>query len=516
MNELLNSEEMGRADRLAMAAGTSGLELMENAGRAVADEVARRYPDAVRVAVLAGPGNNGGDGFVAARLLEDRGFTVALALLGERARLKGDAAAMAKAWKGAAAALEPAVLAGCDVVVDALFGAGLARPLEGAAARTVAALNAGDRPVIAVDVPSGIDGTTGAVMGGEGKGCAVRAEATVTFFRRKPGHVLLPGRLYCGEVVVADIGISADVLSQIAPQAHVNGPELWGAAYRWPHPAGHKYARGHAVVVSGPATSTGAARLAARGALRAGAGLVALASPGQAFAVNAAQLTAVMIGVFEGAEGLAAMMRDERKNACLIGPGAGVGEATRGLVEALLATGAALVLDADALSSFQAAPATLFKALGARSGAAVLTPHEGEFARLFPDLEGSKLERARAAAARAGAVVLLKGADSVIAAPGGRAAVNCNAPPWLATAGAGDVLAGFVLAHLAQGMDAFEAAAAAVWLHGAAAAAFGPGLIAEDLAELLPGVLAELRRTTHGSDEQDPSGGARPTFHRGS
>ena len=314
----------------------------------------------------------------------------------------------------------------------------------------------------------------------------------MTFFRRKPGHLLLPGRLNCGEVTLADIGIKDAVLDDVEPQTFANAPALWLPAYRWPRLAGHKYDRGLALVVSGPKSATGAARLAARGALRAGAGLVTLASPSDAVAVNAAQLTAVMIEPFEGAAGLAAIMSDRRKNAALIGPGAGLDEVTRDAVKTLLESGAGVVLDADALSAFADQAEGLFGAVSGRASATVLTPHEGEFARLFGDFEGSKLERARRAAERAGAVVVLKGADSVIAAPDGRAAINENAPAWLATAGAGDVLAGFIAAHLAQGMPAFEAAAAAVWLHGAAAKAFGPGLIAEDLPESLPQVLSDL------------------------
>jgi NAD(P)H-hydrate epimerase len=485
--ELLTTEEMARADRLTIKGGTPGVELMENAGRAVADEVARRFPDAETVCVLCGPGNNGGDGFVAARLLQEQGYGIRLGLLGRLERLKGDAAVMAQRWSGSVEDLEPPVLEGAAVAIDAMFGAGLARPMEGAAAAVADALNATGIPVVAVDVPSGIDGSTGEVLG-----VAVTAEASVTFFRRKPGHLLLPGRLCCGEVVCADIGIRDDVLAKVVPQTYANEPPLWLDRYPWPRLAGHKYSRGHAVVVSGPADATGAARLAARGALRAGAGLVTLASPAQAFEINASHLTAIMIARFKGPEALAEIFADQRKNAACIGPGAGVGEQTRQAVLGLLASQAALVLDADALTSFKDAPGELFDAITRRDAPVVMTPHEGEFARLFPDAKGSKLERARAAARRSGAVIVLKGADTVVAEPGGQAAINSNAPPYLATAGSGDVLSGFVTAMLAQGMSVFHGAAAAVWLHGAAAERFGPGLIAEDLPETLPGVLRAL------------------------
>ena len=376
------------------------------------------------------------------------------------------------------------------MVVDGLFGAGLARPIEGDYAALIERVNASGLPVVAIDVPSGIDGTTGEV-----RGVAIKAQATVTFFRLKPGHLLLPGRLHCGETSLAEIGIPASVLSSIKPKTFVNEPPLWLADFPWPTPAGHKYARGHAVVVSGPLYSTGAARLGARGALRAGAGLVTVASPRDALAVNASSLTAIMVREADDARGLKSLLADERKNAVLIGPGVGVGERTKAMVLAALASKAAVVLDADAITSFADDPAKLFAAITKRAAPVALTPHEGEFARLFGDIGGaSKLERAREASARSGAILLLKGADTVVAAPDGTASINATTSSWLATAGTGDVLAGMVLGLLAERMPPFAAASAAVWLHGAAARAFGPGLIAEDLPETLPKVLRELRR----------------------
>ncbi len=489
MIEVLTAEQMGQADRLAIAGGVPGAALMENAGRAVADEVARRFPDRETVAVLCGPGNNGGDGFVAARHLLERGYQVRLGFDGDIARLPTDAAAMAKRFTGARGALSPDLIAGADVVVDALFGAGLARPIEGKLAGLIDAVNASGLPVIAVDVPSGIDGTTGEV-----RGVAIRAAATVTFFRLKPGHLLLPGRVYCGEVSLADIGIPDSVLATIDPQTFVNEPGLWLAHFPWPRDESHKYARGHAVVVSGPVYSTGAARLAARGALRVGAGLVTVASPRDALQVNAAQLTAIMVREADDARGLKALLADRRKNAVLIGPGLGVGERTKELVLTALGSEAAVVLDADALTSFADDAGPLFAAIGARTAPVVFTPHDGEFARLFGDLAAlPKLDRARQASARSGAIIALKGADTVVAAPDGRASINATTSPWLATAGTGDVLAGMIAGLLAQGMPSFEAASAGVWLHGAAALEFGPGLIAEDVPEMLPVVLRELQ-----------------------
>ena len=478
--ELLTGAEMAKADAFAVAHGVPSLELMENAGRAVAETIAARFKPCA-VTVLCGPGNNGGDGFVVARLLDESGFIVRVA---HDAESKGDAAAMSAQWKGTRVALEPEALDGARLVVDALFGAGLSRPLEGAPAQVVKALN--DLPVVAVDIPSGVSGDTGQPLGG----VHVKAALTVTFFRKKPGHLLMPGRALCGETVVGDIGIPAEAANT---QLHENSPELW--RFPWPKLEGHKYSRGHCVAVSGPAHATGASRLCAHAALRVGAGLVSVASPPEAVAVNAAHLTAVMIKPFQGAAGLGGLLTDQRLNAVVLGPGLGVNAHTRELVAAVLKSGAATVLDADAITSFQDEPQTLF---GLLDDKCVLTPHEGEFERLFPglaDQSASKLEAARTAAARALCVVLLKGADTVIAAPSGKAVINANAPPGLATAGAGDVLAGLVGGLLAQGMTAFDAACAGAWLHGEAARRFGPGLIAEDLPDMLPQVLKSLSRS---------------------
>jgi ADP-dependent NAD(P)H-hydrate dehydratase / NAD(P)H-hydrate epimerase len=509
-DELLTAEEMGRADRLAVARGIAGLALMEAAGRAVAEAAAGLIGRTARVAVACGPGNNGGDGFVAARLLRAEGHRVRLGLLGRREALKGDAAEMARRWEGEVAPLTAETLDAADLIVDAMFGAGLSRPLDGAAAEVVAAIGAAGKPVVAVDVPSGLDGTTG-----RADGPVVPATTTVTFFRLKPGHVLQPGRTLCGEVRLADIGIPAGVLAEIGPRTWVNRPSLWRRLYPWPGADAHKYTRGHAVVVSGPPESTGAGRLGARAALRVGSGLVTLAGSAPATAINATHATAVMVRVVPSDAALAEFLADERRNAVLIGPGAGVGAETAATVLTALGSPAAAVLDADALTSFAPGSGTppvkaaglgflmrsgepeagrdgLFAAVKARRAPVVLTPHEGEFKRLFGELPGSKLDRARQAAAASAAVVVLKGADTVIAAPDGRAAVNDNAPPWLATAGSGDVLAGLVLGLLAQRMPAFEAACAAVWLHGEGATSFGIGLIAEDLPETLPQVLRRL------------------------
>jgi hydroxyethylthiazole kinase-like uncharacterized protein yjeF len=490
--EILTTAEMARADLLTISGGSSGFALMLMAGRAVAQAAIDLVEDGP-ILVVAGPGNNGGDGMIAATELVAAGREVSVILLGERDALKGDAALAAREWRSPVLPFYPQAIGAPALIIDALFGAGLNRPVKGEAVDVIEAINATGVPVLSVDLPSGINGSTGTVMG-----VAVRARETVTFFRRKPAHLLMPGRQHCGLVRVVDIGIPASVLDEIRPTTFENIPALWGQFFPVPRVDGHKYARGHAVVVSGGLISTSAARLSARGALRAGAGLVTLVSPGDALAANAAAMTAVMIKQVDTPEDFTELLADRRLNSCVIGPGAGVGEHTRSLVLAALSGPRAAVLDADALTSFAEAPDRLFEAI--KSGhhpQVVLTPHEGEFPRLFSDMSNkyplrSKLERVRAAADRSGAVVLLKGPDTVVASPDGRAAIAANAPAWLATAGAGDVLAGIIAGLLAQGAPAFEATCIGVWMHGEAGNEAGPGLIAEDLPEVLPAVFRRL------------------------
>ena len=482
LTELLTIEQMYAADRAAIAAGISGDQLMEAAGAAVATEILRRWARRP-VLVLCGPGNNGGDGFVIARHLKAAGWPVTVALSGHPKALSGEARLNAERWDGEILAMSTDVLDGAGLYVDAIFGAGLARPLDGVVLDVISRISETDIPCIAVDIPSGIHGDTGMVLGG-----AAPADLTVTFFRRKPGHLLMPGRSRSGEVVVVDIGIPANVLEEIAPQTFVNTPDLWLSHFPWPRAEDHKYTRGHAVIAGG-SSMTGAGRLASWASRRVGAGLVTVAASPEVLHVYSADAPGLLTLPFRTAEEFAEIMNDERKNAVLVGPGGGVSRTTHDIALAAAAQGKGLVVDADALTAFGNTAGELFDALAGIPS--VLTPHEGEFSRLFR-MTGDRLSRARKAAGMSNSVILLKGADTVIAEVDGRAAINFNAPPTLATAGAGDVLAGSILGLMAQGMPPFEASCAAAWICGDAAAAFGPGLVAEDIYREIPGSLARL------------------------
>ena len=494
-HELLTAAEMGQADALAIASGVPGLTLMENAGAAVAEAAIRLAGGkSAAIAVLCGPGNNGGDGFVAARLLRERGYRVRLGLLGDAATSQGRRRRDGARWGDGVEPLSTATLAGADLIIDALFGAGLARPLEGAAADMVAAINASGKPVLAVDVPSGLDGTTG-----RADGPVVQATATVTFFRLKPGHLLLPGRVLCGQVRLADIGIPERVLERSARAPSPTGRRCGAPPFRGRGSTGTSIRA--ATPWSCPARRRARGRRAWARARRCGigAGLVTIVGSRAATAINATHETAVMVKALGHRRRARRIPRRRTPQRRADRPRRRGGASTAATVLTMLASPAAAVLDADALTSFAPAETgrrcvpglrlracagrspsrrrqALFEAIRARAAPVVLTPHDGEFKRLFGELPGSKLDRARAGAAElSGAVVILKGADTVIAAPDGRAAINDNAPPWLATAGAGDVLAGFVAGLLAQRMPAFEAACAAVWLHGACASRVRPG-----------------------------------------
>lgn len=434
MDELLTPKEMAQADRLANNETT----LMEAAGRAVARAILRRYAPC-RVLVLTGPGNNGGDGKVAARYLGHAGWPVTVVPIAD-----ADTVEVAKA----------------DLVIDAVFGAGLSRDISPAIADLLRAA----KHLVAIDVPSGVDGATGQL-----RGDAPHAELTVTFFRLKPGHLLYPARGHCGETLLCDIGMPASVLDHIKPRNFRNNPNLWSLPAR--SATGHKYSFGDVTVLCG--TMPGAARLSCAAARRSGAGMVTLLAETPFIPPEA--------GLIVRADKLEDLIIDHRRKVWVCGPGLGIDQAGAKLAR-LIKAKKQIVADADALTACKNAPDKLI-------GATVITPHAGEFARVFGSIGPDKLTQVRDAARQTNAVTLLKGPDTIIAAPDGRAAINNNAPAWLATGGTGDILTGIIAALLAQNMPPFEATCAAVWLHGAAATKAGPGMIAEDLPGELPGVM---------------------------
>lgn len=477
---LLTAEESRASDKAAIASGSTGEKLMESAGNAVADVILQEYAPCSTL-IICGPGNNGGDGFIVARILKEQGWPVLLAVIDED--FKGDAKLAKDKWNrsgGSTRTFTTDLIKECDLIVDAIFGTGLERPVEGAYKGAVQAINESKKPVVSIDIASGIDSDKGSVLG-----MAVKASHTVSFTRPKPGHILLPGKAYTGQLHVYDIGITGE---KITPKFLLNAPVLWKSSFPFAKPEDHKYSRGHALVIGGGMSSTGAARLASLGALRSGAGLVSIVCSEEALPIYAMTMTSVMTKKADTINELKPLLEDKRITAALIGPGCGANETTREQVLHILSHKKATVIDADGLSAFKDAPKKLFSAI---TGPTVLTPHTGEFESLF-SVTGSKTERAKAAAKESGAVVVLKGNDTVIAAPDGRIAINANAPVWLATAGSGDVLAGIVTGLLAQGMPAFEAACAATWIHGEAATQFGPGLIAEDIPGAMPNVFKQL------------------------
>jgi hydroxyethylthiazole kinase-like uncharacterized protein yjeF len=481
---ILTCEQVCAAERLAVERGISLWALMQKAGQACADVLHAEFPDR-RAIVLAGPGNNGGDAFVAAQRLRDLGRNVWVFDMAPAGERTDEGQQALNALTGPRQPLEDMRIEAGDVVLDGLFGAGLSRPLQGEAAFAVEQVNASGARVVAIDVPSGVVGDTGVVAGP-----AVRADVTVTFCCKKPAHVLQPAMDLCGEVIAAEIGFSDFVETAGGGVLHQNGPGLWLGRYPWPEASGHKHKRGRLGVVTGPISSTGAARLAGQAGLRVGAGTTRLLCPPSALMVVASSVTAQLVSSFADVHALLALTEDMQ--AVVIGPAAGVTEATRANVEALAKADRTLVLDADAITVFAGDVETLG---GLLEAPAVMTPHTGEFDRLFPGLReqsASKIEATRAAAKRVGAVVVLKGSDTVIAAPDGRAVVNTHATPFLATAGSGDVLAGIIGGLLAQGMGVFDAACAGVWMHGDAGLRTGPGMIADDLDAALRGTIAGL------------------------
>jgi NAD(P)H-hydrate epimerase len=475
---LLTPQAMAAVDLAAVRSGLDSFALMQRAGQAVAAAALRLFPHATRYVVLCGPGNNGGDGYVAAETLRTSGTPVALFHLENPQLLTGDAARALQLCSVTGEGLELYQPQPGDLIIDAVFGAGLSRPVPPVLASVIETATAAKTPVIAADLPSGVCGLTGRVLG-----AAFKAVHTVTFMARKPGHLLMPGRELCGSLEIFDIGIPHRLVRAEAGRIAENTPACWQEQLPEPVIETHKFRRGHLVVFSGGAKATGAARMSAMAGFRIGAGLVTIASPSEALAVNAASLTAIMLHEIDNADGLSEWLQDRRLTTFVLGPGFGIGAKARQFVEAIRHR--RLVLDADGITSFRDQPQTLFDAFAEGETRLVLTPHEGEFARLFPNIAADKnlgkVEKAQQAAALSHAVVIYKGADSVIAAPDGRALINSNAPPWLATAGSGDVLAGMIGGLLAQGVPAFEAAAAAVYHHGVAAMKAGEGMTAEDL-----------------------------------
>ncbi len=499
--ELLTPDEMGQADRLTIAGGIRGYQLMLNAGEAVYQHILHIWPQAAKVAVLCGAGNNGGDGYVIARLLQAAGRD--LVCFAVAAPQDGTDAAVALAEyltaQGAVQALENFEAAGFDLIVDALLGAGLSRPVDGAIAACIAKINQSGLAVCAVDLPSGVNGCNGQVAG-----LAVKAQHTVTFFRKKPGHLLQPAKQYCGEVAVCDIGIEPEVLTRIQPALYENKSDLWRGHLPVADVETHKFWRGHVAVFSGGMIASGAARLSATAAARSGAGLVTVLAPADALPVHAAHLTSIMLAPCGTDEQVLDFIAARKISSAVLGPAFGDFARARELAVALLgqqkAAGLkALVLDADALTAFKDCPQDLFQAVAQAECTVVLTPHEGEFQRLFGSLvvgAASKVEAAREAARLSQCLVVYKGPDTVIAAPDGRAAINSNGNYLLATAGSGDVLTGIIAGLAAQGMPVFEAACAAVWMHGAVAECFAEqapaGMIADDMPDLLPQVWRRL------------------------
>ena len=512
--EILTPEQMGEADRLTIEGGVDGYQLMESAGQVVATAAINLLEQKTgsgasgMVCILCGPGNNGGDGFVAAQLLEEEGWSVIIGCSVDVEDLKGDARRAAEEWGDEVYGLSDSLWDDSDIVIDALFGAGLDRPITGELADLIDQLNLSGLPVLSVDLPSGVEGASGHIGG-----AAVRADQTVTFFRKKPGHLLYPGKASCGNLVVADIGIEADVLEETGCCAFENSTSLWLS--NWPEAlkpldviqaerlSDHKFNRGHCVVLCGNALHSGAARLAARAALRAGAGLVTLAPPEDSALAVAQQVTSIMVEPLKNAGRLDGLFDKRACDVLVIGPALGTDEEQQQLIRHALTLDMGLLFDADAITCFADCIANgtltledMHDSPAAKSGQLILTPHEGEFARLFPDLSYrmreekrlSKLDCAVSAAQRSGAIVVLKGADTIIASPDGSAVIHSQGVPYLATAGSGDVLAGIVGGLMAQGMPTLDAGCAGVWLHSQAGMMLGPGLISEDIVDALPKV----------------------------
>jgi len=494
---------MRDADRLTIQGGISGFELLSSAGQQVYEVVRNLVTQSDQILVACGNGNNGGDGLVAAKLLIEQGFDVTVSLCNPADKMTEDASLALKALDHPVSLLSNTPPDNYTVIIDAILGSGIDRPISGELADWIGLANNSKARLVSVDIPSGVCGDSGIVLG-----MAIKADHTVTFFRKKTGNVLYPGRDYCGQIHLKQIGIDDSILDVVQPRYFENGTALWLNSMPLLGWDSHKYTRGHAVVATGNSLNTGAARLAARAALRSGAGLVTLACPTDAVPTVAAQVSCEMLKTVDTVTDFEKILEDERVSSLVLGPALGVGSFTRKLVHAALSSSVPVVLDADALTSFETCPTELFQLIANASSDVVITPHSGEFDRLFnkpiqsmlakehesvKDLDTTnKIAMAIAAATLSGAVVVHKGPDTVIATPTGNCVVNTNAPPWLATAGSGDVLAGTIAGWLAQGVPGFDAACAGCWIHAESAAVFGNGLIATDLAKQYPQIIAQL------------------------
>lgn len=487
---VLTADDARSLDERAMDLGISGYELMQNAGKAVAEMLAYYIGTPLEapqpIIILCGPGNNGGDGFVAAQFLKEWGYLVSLRCSVGIDTLTGDAGTAAEEWDGSVDAFDTKNFGDSAAIVDCLFGVGLNKPIEGDVAEIITEVNAADTFVLSVDIASGLDANTG-----QPNGDCIKADATITFNFKKPAHLIAPGRFLSGgsdNIHVAAIGVPIAAIVDLETNISENLPSLWGRAFPFSGPQTHKYDRGHMLVLGGREPTLGASRLASIAGLRTGAGLVTLAAPTETYAVQASALMDVMVRRFDSSFGFMGIVNDPRIRAVLIGPGSGLGEKTVELIQHVGAKDKKLVLDADALTSLVGRTDLISKL---KAGEVVLTPHEGEFAKLFPTIEVNedRIQAAREAAKATRATIVLKGVSTIVAAPDGRVSIATNAPAWLSIGGTGDVLSGIICGLMTQGMPAFEAASAGVWIHGEAGMRAGRGLIASDLLDVIPKVL---------------------------
>lgn len=472
MFEILSASEMSKTEAAAIADGTPAFQLMQNAGHAVAQEIMSCL-EPCETLILCGPGNNGGDGFITAAQLKKNGWPVRVACLAKKSELKGLSAQAAKMWDGPIESLNSNLsVHQTKLIVDAIFGTGFKGGLDPETLTLFEKIKARKIGVVAIDLPSGINASTGAVAAG-----ILSAQLTVTFGRKKVAHVLHSSKFLCGRIILSNIGIGDGHVMTAQSSLFENHPALWLRDFPLPTPSSHKYDRGHALIYGGD-HRPGAAILAAMAAQRAGSGVVSFATTPDMHSFYLAARASIMTDSLQDDDALKALLRDERKTALVIGCGAGTDARLEKSVMTALSFNKAVVLDGDVFTVFKDKTDKLFPALHARH---VLTPHSGEFERLFPSLQGDKIAKARAAAKLSGAIVVLKGADTVIAAPDGAAVIQHDSPSVLATAGSGDVLAGLIGGFAAQGMSSFMAASAAVWLHAEAGRKQGLGLVAEDI-----------------------------------